>query len=137
MKLSFILLMIVAATLAACATKQNSSFSPCRQDFEKFCSKVVPGDGRVRDCMFAQKDNLSKECNEYSLKRNIEHDQKFMPTMNVCHPEDEKFCGNVERFAARRINCLKKNYLKNPESFSPKCRESFSQVIKFIPSVWP
>lgn len=137
MKYSFVIVMALVAFFAACTTKQNSSFSPCREDFIKYCSEVEPGDGRVRDCMSAHQDKLSISCKEHSTKMNTEHDNTFMPTMIICHAEDEKFCSHIEKYAARRINCLKKVYKETPNQFSAECRESFSKIVNIIPPVYP
>lgn len=137
MKYLSLFIIVLAATFAACTTKQTSSFSPCREDFMKYCSEIEPGDGRVRDCMISHQGKLSVACVEFSNKKNAEHDDKFMPTMLTCQAEDEKFCGNIEKYAARRINCLKKVYKDSPDQFSPVCREAFSKIINVIPPVYP
>ena len=34
----------------------------CQADYQKFCSDVAPGGGRVLECLAKQKDKLSPAC---------------------------------------------------------------------------
>jgi hypothetical protein len=48
----------------------------CRADFQKFCSDVHPGSGRIAQCLLAHKDNLSAGCRDALVKVGAEHTDK-------------------------------------------------------------
>jgi len=58
----------VAATLTLLAISQNAMAqtaeqqAACGGDFRKLCPGVMPGGGRILDCLAKQKDKLSPAC---------------------------------------------------------------------------
>ena len=61
-------IVLIAATLALVALSQNAvaqtaeQQAACGGDFRKLCPGVLPGGGRVLDCLAKQKDKLSPAC---------------------------------------------------------------------------
>jgi hypothetical protein len=57
-------LAIVLGILAtpAFARNDNSELAACRQDMEKYCRNVEPGEGRQMKCMYELRDKLAPAC---------------------------------------------------------------------------
>lgn len=106
----------------------------CREDVKKFCSHITPGEGRISDCMRINRDKVSEACRNHLSFFDKKFDDTFMATMNVCK-EHEVICGHVQKYGARRINCVKQVYLKTPEKLSAECRERFSKIVDLVPPI--
>jgi hypothetical protein len=50
--------MVVGNALAQTASEREA----CQADYQKFCSDIVPGGGRVLECLAKQKDKLTPAC---------------------------------------------------------------------------
>lgn len=131
-----IILIILLIFISSCSTNENSKKSPCDVDARKFCSQVTPGDGRLGDCMAEHKNEISKECSVHIQNEFALHDEKFGPAMTACTSEHMNYCADVKKYSARRLNCMKKIYLSNPEKLSNQCRSEFSKIIGIVPPVF-
>ncbi len=124
--------------LVSCSTEtplvKNEGAKYCREDVATFCAGISPGEGRISDCLRANRNKVSLDCRNHLNFFDKEFDNAFMATMNICK-EHDVLCGHVKRYGARRINCLKQVYLETPEKLSPECRESFSRIIDRVPPV--
>ena len=43
---------------------EHPVLTACKRDIARFCSKVPPGDGRIKECMKAHLPQLSEPCKE-------------------------------------------------------------------------
>jgi hypothetical protein len=61
---SISLIAILVALLApgGASAQTAAERAACKADYEKFCSDVAPGGGRVLQCLAKQKDKLSAAC---------------------------------------------------------------------------
>lgn len=60
-----IALVVIAAGLSTGAFAQNLTTqqrTACKPDYEKYCSGVMPGGGRIIACLNKQRDTLSDAC---------------------------------------------------------------------------
>jgi hypothetical protein len=61
-------MIVVAVALGVAAISQNAMAqtadqqAACGADFRKLCPGVMPGGGRILDCLAKQKDKLSPAC---------------------------------------------------------------------------
>ena len=61
-------IIVIAVTLAFVAISQSAvaqtaeQQAACSGDFRKLCKGVMPGGGRILDCLAKQKDKLSPAC---------------------------------------------------------------------------
>lgn len=54
---------VMFAIVAGNAVAQTAAEqAACKADYQKFCSGVLPGGGRVLECLAKQKDKLSPAC---------------------------------------------------------------------------
>lgn len=54
---------VVGFSTAGFAQNQRGAMrEACKADFEKFCSGVSPGGGRIVECLNKQHDSLSEAC---------------------------------------------------------------------------
>lgn len=49
----------------------------CRKDVEQFCSEVLPGDGRVHECLRKRRPQLSERCAKEELRLEIQESKNF------------------------------------------------------------
>lgn len=85
----------------------------CKQDVEKFCSDVEPGQGRLVRCLRQHKDQLSDACKT----RGKEVAAKLQDLAHVCEADIDKHCVGVEPGGGRILKCLK----GNETDLSPDC----------------
>lgn len=53
---------LFAATAGDAMAQTAAEQAACKADYQKFCSGVIPGGGRVLECLAKQKDKLSPAC---------------------------------------------------------------------------
>ncbi|WP_442580031.1 cysteine rich repeat-containing protein [Mesorhizobium sp. ASY16-5R] len=63
MRTARIIAAVLFAMVAGDALAQTASErAACQADYQKFCSDVAPGGGRVLECLAKQKDKLTPAC---------------------------------------------------------------------------
>ena len=69
----------------------------CAADINDFCSKVMPGDGRLMLCMRAHEDQLSRRCQTalYRVSRNLERTVERIA--ETCWNDIQRHCGDADR----------------------------------------
>ena len=86
---------------------------PCREDIQKFCKSVRPGNGKVLQCMRQYNRHLSTACVDHmGVVR-----EKTKPFIKACKKDAQKFCGNGKAGQGEVYRCLK----KNQDSLSAVC----------------
>ena len=95
----------------------------CKEDIEKFCKDVKPGEGRIIKCLMDNKDKLSGGClQELEGARNKSEGKKDQ-ARDACAEDLNKFCKDVQPGEGRLLQCLK----KHDSELSPQCRETLQQ----------
>ena len=61
-KIAAVILFTMASGDAAAQTAAEQA--ACQADYQKFCSGVMPGGGRVLECLAKRKDKLSSACHK-------------------------------------------------------------------------
>lgn len=51
-----------AMIMPAAAQEAGNARKACRADYDKFCTSVSPGGGRIRQCLADNADKLTAEC---------------------------------------------------------------------------
>lgn len=98
----------------------SEDIHPCSDDLEKFCKDVLPGGGRIIECMENHENELSAACKvkfQDVMKRINE-------AKEACAQDIESICKDVQPGGGRIAKCLK----ENKEKISPECREKLEIV---------
>ena len=99
----------------------------CKEELEKYCKDVTPGERRVLACLYARSDKLSTKC-EYALYDAAVQLERAVAALayvaNECDADLEKLCSAVAPGEGRLINCLK----KNEKQVSDRCKQAVKQV---------
>jgi hypothetical protein len=105
--------MLVLSTLSASA-QAHGPMAACRDDVQKFCADVQPGEGRIIKCLKLHENELSSGCRaagEYARA----HENAFKA---ACQHDIETVCKGVEPGGGRIIACLK----AHQDQLSEGCR---------------
>jgi hypothetical protein len=95
----------------------------CKEDIQKFCKDVKPGEGRIIKCLMDNKDKLSAGCiQEIEVARNKSEGNKDQ-ARDACAGDLNKFCKDVKPGEGRLLQCLK----QHDSELSTQCREAIQQ----------
>jgi hypothetical protein len=99
----------------------------CRQELEKYCKDVTPGEGRVLACLYAYEDKLSGRC-EYALYDAATRLERAVAglsyAVNECSADLKQYCGSVASGEGRLLECLQ----KNDDKVSNRCKQARKDV---------
>ncbi len=99
----------------------------CKEELEKYCGNVTPGEGRVLACLFAYGDKLSGRC-EYALYDAASQLERAVAALsyavNECSSDLKQYCGGVAAGEGRLLECLQ----KNGDKVSQRCKQARKDV---------
>jgi len=99
----------------------------CRDELEKYCKDVTPGQGRGLACLYAHGDKLSGRC-EYALYDAASQLERAVAALsyavNECSADLKQYCGSVAAGEGRLLQCLEKNDPK----VSNRCKQALKDV---------
>ena len=81
----------------------------CEAELKTYCSDVIPGEGRIVQCLYGQHQNLSEKCNQGladATKRVEQFDQGVGYATIECQDDVQKHCGTVIPGEGRVLKCL-------------------------------
>lgn len=103
----------VADQLTAAAQRARNP-NACRQDTQKLCAGVKPGEGRIAKCLVSHSAELSPACrDELESQR-----EKGRQQGQDCRSDVLRLCKNVQPGGGRIVACLKEHL----NDLSPPCR---------------
>ena len=80
---------------------------PCAETVGKYCSDVIPGDGRIMKCLDSHEDAQSLACKDW-----IAEQRKGLQELNsACREEIAVHCRYDASNSIRIFQCLKDNYV--------------------------
>jgi hypothetical protein len=99
----------------------------CKEELEKYCSNVTPGEGRVLACLYAYGDKLSGRC-EYALYDAATQLERAVAALsyvvNECSSDLKQYCAGVAAGEGRLLQCLQ----KNDDKVSKRCKQARKDV---------
>ena len=99
----------------------------CKEELEKYCKDVTPGQGRGLACLYAHGDKLSGRC-EYALYDAASQLERAVAALsyavNECSADLKQYCGSVAAGEGRLLQCLEKNDPK----VSNRCKQALKDV---------
>jgi len=102
----------------------------CRDDINKHCKDITPGDGRIAACLDSKEDQLSSECNTAwtNTKTQVANrvEKAEISFRKNCSKDVQKFCSNVPSGRGRLLDCLDAHKV----SLSSSCNQFFSVLEK-------
>lgn len=132
----------LSLALIAVGAPANAQKKACQADVEKFCSKVEPGQGRIRKCLQEHSDELSAECKTALEKRKkaaqtrkakrtppAERRAKHQADSQkraVCTADIEKYCKEFKGKNEQMMACLR----EHKADFSEECQKKVEQALK-------
>lgn len=99
---------------------ERASQKPCAVEIEKYCNDLLPGEGRIVQCLQDHDSELSTACREKVMAVM----QKVGEAKQACAMDISKFCAGVSPGGGRLINCLKPHV----NELAPECREKFVPI---------
>jgi len=102
--------LLAAAIICLCAvspaTAEVQFSGPCSETLMKYCSDVIPGDGRVMKCLDDHRDDQSLVCKDW-----VAEQQKSLKELNsACREEIMVLCRFDPSNGIRIFQCLNDNY---------------------------
>jgi hypothetical protein len=99
----------------------------CREELEKYCKDVTPGQGRGLACLYAHGDKLSGRC-EYALYDAASQLERAVAALsyvvNECSSDLKQYCAGVAAGQGRLLECIQKNEAK----VSNRCKQAVKDV---------
>lgn len=84
----------------------------CSKELTTHCANVVPGNGHLYACLYANEEKMSEECDAATADVLNQMDLFFEViryTKQACLIDIEKHCSGVEIGGGRVLSCLKSN----------------------------
>jgi len=125
----FVILILAVSVMCvsgAALAQQRPGRDACKEDVEKFCKDVQPGQGRLGKCLHEHEAELSEEC-KAAVAKAREHAQRMreraQAIIEACRDDMKKFCEGVQPGHGRIVHCLK----QNQAGLSEGCRNAMEQ----------
>jgi hypothetical protein len=110
--------MVFASVVAALPSSAQVT-GPCAETVAKFCSDVIPGQGRIMKCLNDHRDDQSIACKDW-----LEEQNKSLKELNTaCIEEITRLCSFSSANAVRVYICLDENYIALKSACRDKLRE--------------
>jgi len=91
----------------------------CKDDAQKLCGDVKPGDGKIKDCMKQHESELSEACKDNIAEGKDKFKEKLEEAKAACKQDIQQFCANVTPGQGREFACLK----SYEDKISTGCKE--------------
>jgi Cysteine rich repeat len=104
----------VVGLIAVLAGSAFAAEHPCKEDAERLCQGVEPGDGRILQCLKQHEADLSPACKQ---KRDSFR-ERMQEIRAACEEDAGKFCAGVQPGGGRIARCLR----QHEKDLSEACR---------------
>jgi len=110
-------LLLSSAALPAFA----QTAGPCADIVKKYCSGIIPGGGRIKQCLDKHTDEASIACKDWLSAMK----QKADDMNRACFQEIATFCSQTKPDQMSIVQCLQDNYVNLLQG----CREKLSDFL--------
>jgi hypothetical protein len=100
----FVAVMFLGITSVA-QSQEVTKRGPCKEDIEKFCKDIKPGQGRILKCMREHENELSQVCKDHVAEAR----EKARGFLKACKGDINKYCQDIKPGRGRIINCLRQH----------------------------
>ncbi len=111
---------VVACAVVAFATAAGAQQGACKQDVDKLCKDVKPGEGAILQCLKTNEASLSPKC--AGQMKQVQQQVKQLSA--ACEPDVERFCFNTPIGKGGIASCLK----KHSSDLSADCKTAVSKA---------
>jgi hypothetical protein len=94
------------ATMSTPVNQKGHGGGACRDDMQKYCAEVKPGEGRMKDCMKQHEADLSQGCKDQMVKMTAKMQEKAAEMKKACQADLDQYCKDVTPGEGRDIACL-------------------------------
>ena len=119
--------MMIASTAFGADQLTETVENGCKDELNRYCEDVTPGDGRVLACLYAHSDKLNAKC-EYALFDAAIQLERAITAMAYaayeCEDDLEKYCSDVPVGQGRLLDCIDKNKKK----VSKRCLDALAET---------
>ena len=119
--------LLVVNPVRAQQTLLETVVNGCKEELQKYCSNVTPGEGRLLACLYAYQDKLSGRC-EYALYDAASRLERVVTALsyvvNECSSDLKDHCASVAAGEGRLLQCLQ----KNDAHVSQRCKQARKDV---------
>jgi hypothetical protein len=108
------------ACVAASASSEAQMTGPCAETVAKYCKDVIPGAGRIMQCLNDHRDDQSIACKDW-----VEEQQKSLDELIAACPEEiAGLCSFDPPDSIRIYRCLENNYI----ALKLDCRDKLREI---------
>eukprot|EP00271_Cylindrocystis_brebissonii_P014317 TRINITY_DN3562_c0_g8_i1.p1 TRINITY_DN3562_c0_g8~~TRINITY_DN3562_c0_g8_i1.p1 ORF type:complete len:1638 (-),score=492.31 TRINITY_DN3562_c0_g8_i1:1373-6286(-) len=103
----------------------------CSSEAERLCKSVLPGGGRIQDCLRSERHKLGWDCQAELFRQEVENADDIRLNVRLfkaCLLDKRKFCPEVTPGDARVKDCLE-NHRLEPD-FSTQCKLEFDKMME-------
>ena len=119
--------LLVVNPVRAQQTLVETVVNGCKDELQKYCSNVTPGEGRLLACLYAYQDKLSGRC-EYALYDAATRLERAVAALsyaeNECASDLKQYCSGVAAGQGRLMQCIEQNDAK----VSNRCKQALKDT---------
>jgi hypothetical protein len=119
---------IEAATISYQEAARSLS-AACGADIANYCKGVQPGGARLKDCLLANSDKVSQQCQStyVTVIQSLAARAKAQAAVpNLCKSDAERLCDNFRAGGARILRCLTRS--DNVRKVTKKCNQAITDA---------
>jgi hypothetical protein len=96
----------------------------CREDVQKYCASVQPGQGRIVGCLKQNQANLSQGCQSEMAAVKQKVQEKIADFKQACQADLAQYCKDVQPGQGRLFHCLHDHH----DQLSSGCKEAMHSM---------
>jgi len=103
-------------------------FDQCQVDVERYCQDVQPGSGRVHDCLYKHKRNISEECAKAEFHNEMLQMHDFGVSSGLvrhCKGLRQKLCPDIPMQGSQLLTCMQDHM--NDEAMTTDCKHELTK----------